>query len=178
VLLNGHWPSRARQVATRLALELDERRRTSTPTHMDAALIAGVSLRTLVVVVTLIVAYAVTVTAFLPLQNRSPQSTFAWVLLFVRYLKVEVGFEQSFRGERRRIIDDHSSEVGTVVETLCKTYSARPHRPHSARTEWSGPRPFGPSRTALLPGAWEQSPPVRGRGLAVLYLRREGNRDR
>ena len=52
---------------------------------MDAALIAGVSLRTLVVVVTLIFAYAVAVTAFLALQNRSPQSTFAWVLLFVLF---------------------------------------------------------------------------------------------
>lgn len=35
--------------------------------------------------VTLIFAYAMSVTALLALQNRTPQSTFAWALLFVLF---------------------------------------------------------------------------------------------
>lgn len=37
----------------------------------------------ILLVATLGFAYVLSVTAFLALQNRSPQSTFAWVLLFV-----------------------------------------------------------------------------------------------
>jgi cardiolipin synthase A/B len=39
----------------------------------------------ILIAATLIVAYAVSVTAFLALQNRSPQSTFAWALSFVLF---------------------------------------------------------------------------------------------
>ena len=39
----------------------------------------------ILLILTLTVAYALSVTAFLSLQNRSPQSTFAWVLLFVLF---------------------------------------------------------------------------------------------
>jgi cardiolipin synthase A/B len=42
-------------------------------------------LGTLWLAVALAFAYALSVTAFLALQNRSPQSTFAWVLLFVLF---------------------------------------------------------------------------------------------
>jgi cardiolipin synthase A/B len=52
---------------------------------MDSAYLGGMSPTIFVVVVamTLTLAYVSSVTAFLALQNRSPQSTFAWVLLFV-----------------------------------------------------------------------------------------------
>ena len=50
---------------------------------MDTPYIIGVTPTGLVVLGTVAIAYALSVTMFLALQNRSPQSTFAWTLLFV-----------------------------------------------------------------------------------------------
>ena len=52
---------------------------------MDTPYIIGVTPTGLVVLGTVAIAYALSVTMFLALQNRSPQSTFAWTLLFVLF---------------------------------------------------------------------------------------------
>jgi cardiolipin synthase len=52
---------------------------------MNTPYIIGVTPTGLVALVTVTIAYALSVTMFLALQNRSPQSTFAWTLLFVLF---------------------------------------------------------------------------------------------
>jgi cardiolipin synthase len=98
--------------------------------NMDATYIVGVTPRMLVVFVTLAFAYALSVTAFLALQNRSPQSTFAWVLLFVVFPPGALLIYRMF-GRGQYIFSRHLTlakllEKSTLADRAARVVAAQP----------------------------------------------------
>ena len=80
--------------------------------------------------VTLGFAYALSVTAFLALQNRSPQSTFAWVLLFVLFppaaVLTYIMFGRGRHAFSRELTMTKLLERSTLADRAAQVVAAQP----------------------------------------------------
>src|SRR5215510_4383843 len=88
------------------------------------------SAQTVVIVATLAVAYVSAVTAVMALQNRSPQSTFAWVLGFVLFppgaLLTYIMFGRGRYAFSRQRTTTKLLEQSTLADRAAKIVAAQP----------------------------------------------------
>ena len=79
---------------------------------------------------TLVLAYALSITALLALQNRSPRSTFAWVLFFVLFppgaLLVYVMFGRGRHAFSREQTTAKLLEGSTLADRAARVVAAQP----------------------------------------------------
>ena len=96
---------------------------------MDVSYIVGMS-PTFLLALTLTCAYVLSVTAFLALQNRSPQSTFAWVLLFVLFppgaLLTYIMFGRGRHAFSREATTAKLLERSTLADRATRVVAAQP----------------------------------------------------
>jgi cardiolipin synthase A/B len=97
---------------------------------MNTPYIIGVTPTGLVVPVTVTIAYASSVTMFLALQNRSPQSTFAWTLLFVLFppagLLTYIMFGRGRHAFSRELTMAKLLERSTLADRAARLVAAQP----------------------------------------------------
>ena len=97
---------------------------------MDSTYMIGFTPTTLVIGAALTLAYVVSVTAALALQNRSPQSTFAWSLLFVLMppaaLVTYVMFGRGRHVFSRELTTAKLLEQSTLADRAARVVAAQP----------------------------------------------------